>query len=311
MPRRALSALAACALFWSGGAQAAPDCHGKGVWLQVLGSGGPELGDRRASSGYLVWRDGHARILVDLGPGSLLNFERGGARVEDLDMVLLTHLHVDHSGDLPGLVKAAFFTGRARDLPVYGPTGNALMPDTSAFVASLFADPQGAWRYLSGYLSGDEAFRVLPRNVPVEGRAVVPVAEGADYRVSAIPVHHGPVPALAWRVDIGGRAIAFSGDMNGDFHTLPALAAGADLLVAHNAVPEGATGAARALHMPPSVIGALAAESGAQRMLLSHRMLRTLGREAETRREVRKRYAGPVSFAEDGACIRVGTAGRD
>ncbi len=300
--RRARLALMLCALCLAGHAQAAADCHGRGVWLQVLGSGGPELGDKRASSGYLIWRDGKARILVDLGPGSLLNFERGGARVEDLDMVLLTHLHVDHSGDLPALVKAAFFTDRTRDLPVHGPTGNDLMPDTVAFVAALFAQPGGAFRYLSGYLTGDEAFRVLAGNVSTQGRAVLPVAEGADYKISAVPVHHGPVPALAWRVDIGGRAIAFSGDMNGDFHTLPALAAGADLLVAHNAVPEGATGAARDLHMPPSVIGASAAEAGVKRLLLSHRMLRTLGREAETRREIRRRYARPVAFAEDGDC---------
>lgn len=144
---RALLALAICGLFLAGRVQAAPDCRGKGVWLQVLGSGGPELGDKRASSGYLIWRDGHARVLVDLGPGSLLNFERSGARVEDLDLVLLSHLHVDHSGDLPALVKAAYFTDRDRDLPVYGPTGNTLMPDTVAFVAALFAEPGGAFRF--------------------------------------------------------------------------------------------------------------------------------------------------------------------
>lgn len=150
-----------------------------------------------------------------------------------------------------------------------------------------------------------------PHNVLAQGGAVLPVAQGADYLVSAVAVHHGPVPALAWRVDIGGRAIAFSGDMNNDFHTLPALAAGADLLVAHNAVPEGASGAARDLHMPPSVIGALAAESRVKRLVLSHRMLRTLGREAETRREIRKRYAGPMAFANDGDCFPVTMAGAD
>ena len=31
-------------------------CDHKGVTLQVLGSGGPELQDKRASSSYLVWR---------------------------------------------------------------------------------------------------------------------------------------------------------------------------------------------------------------------------------------------------------------
>lgn len=33
--------------------------------LQVLGSGGPELTDKRASSAYLVWIDNKAKILID------------------------------------------------------------------------------------------------------------------------------------------------------------------------------------------------------------------------------------------------------
>jgi ribonuclease BN (tRNA processing enzyme) len=137
------------------------------------------------------------------------------------------------------------------------------------------------------------------------GTAVLPVVEGQGFRITAVPVHHGPVPALAWRVDIAGRALAFSGDMNGDYHTLPGLAAGADLLVAHHAVPQDAEGVARNLHMPPSVIGEIAAEAKVKRLVLSHRMNRTLGREEESRREIRKRYAGPVAFAEDGQCFEV------
>ena len=134
---------------------AAQSCRGPGVWLQVLGSGGPEITDQRASSAYLVWQDGKARILVDMGPGSMLRYEQSGARVEDLDVILLTHLHVDHSADLPALIKAAFFTERKRDLPLYGPTGNARMPDTVAFVRALFAAPAGAYRYLSSVQSSN------------------------------------------------------------------------------------------------------------------------------------------------------------
>jgi len=42
----------------------AQTCGGEGVAVQVLGSGGPELQDKRASSSYLVWQDGQARVLV-------------------------------------------------------------------------------------------------------------------------------------------------------------------------------------------------------------------------------------------------------
>ena len=50
--------------------QAKPGCGAHGVWLQVLGSGGPELDDGRASSGYVIWRDGKARIIVDMSNDS-------------------------------------------------------------------------------------------------------------------------------------------------------------------------------------------------------------------------------------------------
>lgn len=115
-------------------------CGNKGIWIQVLGSGGPKANDGRASSGYLVWSDGRARILVDMGPGSMLRYEESGAKIEELNVVLLTHLHVDHSADLPALIKASYFTDRTKDLPVYGPTGNSVMPDTTSFVQALFND---------------------------------------------------------------------------------------------------------------------------------------------------------------------------
>lgn len=89
--------------------QAKSSCGKEGVWLQVLGSGGPELNDGRASSGYIIWHKGKARILIDMGTGSLFNFEQSGAYLNDLDVILISHFHVDHSNDLPGLIKASFF----------------------------------------------------------------------------------------------------------------------------------------------------------------------------------------------------------
>lgn len=79
---------------------ASAGCGENGVWLQVLGLVGPEVGDKRASSSYVIWHDGKAKILVDIGSGIMLDFEKSGADANDLDVVLLTHLHVDHSGDM-------------------------------------------------------------------------------------------------------------------------------------------------------------------------------------------------------------------
>ena len=78
-----------------------------------------------------------------------------------------------------------------------------------------------------------------------------------------------------------------------------------DLFIAHNAVPEGATGVERQLHMPPSVIGQIAQQAHVKRLVLSHRMLRTLSKEAQSLSEIRKNFSGPVAFANDLDCFPV------
>jgi ribonuclease BN (tRNA processing enzyme) len=283
--------------------QAKTVCGDDGVWLQVLGSGGPELDDGRASSGYVIWHNGKARVLVDMGGGSLFRFEQSGASLNDLDVILLSHMHVDHSSDLPVLVKASYFSGRRRDLPIYGPTGNRLMPSMTEFVKNMFG-PAGAFRYLSDYIDGSADYRLAPHDVEAGGRREQVVRADSRYRLTAVPVHHGPVPALAWRVEIAGRSLVFSGDMNNQYQTLATLAKGADLLVAHHAIPEQASGVARKLHMPPSVIGQLAGRAHVRQLVLSHRMNRTLGREQAATAQIRRGYRGPLQFADDLQCFR-------
>ena len=46
-----------------------PTCGTNDVAVQVLGSGGPEM-KGRASSSYLIWQQGKARVLIDAGGGS-------------------------------------------------------------------------------------------------------------------------------------------------------------------------------------------------------------------------------------------------
>jgi ribonuclease BN (tRNA processing enzyme) len=106
-------------------------------------------------------------------------------------------------------------------------------------------------------------------------------------------------------VEISGSAIVFSGDTNGEGEGLTQLAANADLFIAHNAVPEGATGFERNLHMPPSVIGQIAGNAKVKHLIISHRMLRTLGKEDQTQFEIRKRFSGPMDFANDLDCFPV------
>ena len=280
-------------------------CGARGIAVQVLGSGGPEMQDKRASSSYLVWEDGAARLLVDAGGGAALRFGESGAQMSQLDAILFSHFHVDHSGDFAALVKSSWFEDRTRPLPVYGPRGNDFMPSTMEFVRDLFGADRGAYRYLSDLYEPRErgGYKLQPHDVAGDAPRTAAFRSGGMACFGARVVHGG-VPALAWRIEIGKAIVVFSGDTSGE-GGLSGLAADADLLVAHNAVPEGATGVERNLHMPPSVIGRIAADARVKRLVLSHRMLRTLGKEEQTRTEVRKRYTGPLEFANDLDCLAV------
>ena len=283
----------------------AQSCGATGVAVQVLGSGGPESQDKRASTSYLVWLNGKALVILDAGGGSVLRFGESGAQMSQADVFLFSHFHVDHSSDFPAFIFSSWFEDRKRPLPVYGPPGNDFMPSTTEFVLDLFSDPHGVYRYLSELVEpGQGSYQLQPHDVMANSTPAL-VLRNDDLALYAVRVIHGAVPALAWRVEIGGKRIVFSGDTNGEGNGLTLLATNADLFVAHNAVPEGATGVERRLHMPPSVIGVIAANAHVKELVLSHRMLRTLGNEKETEAEIRRHYPGPIIFANDLDCFPV------
>lgn len=284
----------------------ATTCEQSGTWLQVLGSGGPELSDQRASTSYLIWHNGKARVMVDAGGGSMLNFEKTGADFNDIGVIVFSHLHLDHAADFPAYIKSSFFTNRKTDLIILGPDGNHLLPAIDTFVTRLIGT-DGAWPYLSNHLNpASDSYQIKPLPLATDIDNVTQLYNVDGLSITGIPVHHGPLPAVGWRIDIDETSVVFSGDMSNERQNLHKLAVDADLLVAHNVIPEEASGLARRLHMPPSEIGRIANQAAVAQVVLSHRMQRTLGREKATLENIKKSYKGPVKFADDMDCFAVG-----
>jgi ribonuclease BN (tRNA processing enzyme) len=272
--------------------------------VQVLGSGGPIPDDARASSGYVVWSGGRARVLVDAGGGVFQRFGQAGADLGDLELVALTHLHADHCADLPALLKGAYFVDRRRDLVLTGPTGRGPFPALGRFVALLFEADQGAFSYLSWLLDPRVgAFTLDVRELDADARASVDVPLGGGLQVAATGVAHGPVPALAYRIELEGRSVVFSGDQNGANPHFAAFARGADVLVMHHAIAEFTGGAAARLHARPSEIGRIARAAEVEHLVLSHHMRRSLVVLDEGLAEIRAHYRGRITVAEDMTCV--------
>ena len=279
-------------------------CGDEGVWIQILGAGGPEINDGQGGPSYLIWLDGKARVLVDTGPGSSVAFDQAQANFEDLEVIAYTHLHVDHSADLPGFIKGSYFLERSEPLIILGPDSNtAMYPDTVTFVNRLFG-PEGAYAYLQDFLTHKSSggYRLRPRNVKSTGNKRWAQFESAHTKLIATPVNHAIVPALAWRIEIGGKIIVVTGDFNNQKNVMPKFAENADALVATHAISEIARGNQRELHALPSQLGSIAHQAKARMLILGHRMNRTRGRESQTRGHIEKNYDGHVLFANDLEC---------
>jgi ribonuclease BN (tRNA processing enzyme) len=275
--------------------------------LMVLGSGGPGATGRAASC-YLVLVDGSARILVDAGPGSFARLGEAHLSLSETDIVLLTHLHIDHTGELPGLFKARVVSGGGPTVfNVWGPTGaaarrdGAYFPSTSRFLDLLFGKT-GAFAYLS-----DFAAPMTIRGHDIEATVHADLAPHVIFNerglvITAIAGHHGDAPAVIYRIDYAGKSITFSGDI--DAQGLPGLrtiAKGSDLLVFNSVVldPPDSRAILYTLHTPPGAIGELARDAGVHGLLLSHISPAVEQSHDAVLESIQRTYRGAVTFATD------------
>ncbi|MGE0555998.1 MAG: MBL fold metallo-hydrolase [Gemmatimonadales bacterium] len=310
-----LPAMLGILLVWPGApARAQAACRDHPLAVQVLGSGGPFAGGDRASSGYLVWRDGRAAVMVDAGGGTFLRFGEAGATLDELSLLAVSHLHPDHVADLPALLWLSEMA-RRRPLPIAGPFGGGGFPPFDRFLARLF-DSTGAFPVLSGALGGGG--QGVPLDVTVvdeAGATPRQIYAEPGLTVTALPVPHGAVPTIGYRVEARRKAIVFGSDQNGTDPAFAAFARGADLLVMHLAIAESAPPPIARLHARPSIVGDVARAAGAGRLLLSHLMEAPASVEArawfslaaldQAVALVRERYPGPIELAMDLGCFPI------
>ena len=67
--------------------------------IKILGSGTLNPSMERGSPSYLV-TVGRLNILVDIGPAVVRRLSEYGISANDIDVIVTTHFHIDHTADL-------------------------------------------------------------------------------------------------------------------------------------------------------------------------------------------------------------------
>lgn len=186
-----------------------------GVEVTFLGCGDAFGSGGRFQTCFMI-RAGQTRFLVDCGASSLIAMRRLGVQPNDIDMILVSHLHGDHFGGIPFFIlDAQLISKRSRPLRIAGPPGLAKRIREAMEV--LFP---GSSQVRHAFAIDFEA--LAPGESPSLGTVTV-----TPYEVS----HPSGAPAFALRIECGGRTVAYTGDTEWCEALIPA-AREADLLIA-------------------------------------------------------------------------------
>jgi ribonuclease BN (tRNA processing enzyme) len=163
--------------------------------LKFLGTAGARfvVSTQLRHSGGLVWTVGGVRIWVDPGPGALVRALASRPKVDPArtDVLVVTHRHLDHSGDATAVVEAMTKGG-------FGPRGTLLGPRDA-----LEAEPV-VFRYAQAFVARRAFLEAGGRHVLAPGVALeTPLAhdhgvETYGYRLNAPGLVAGHVVDTFW-----------------------------------------------------------------------------------------------------------------
>jgi ribonuclease BN (tRNA processing enzyme) len=202
--------------------------------ITILGSGTARPTARRASAGTLVEWSGGA-LLLDVSAGTYMRALKAGLEPARLLAVVLSHLHADHTADLPGLLWAWRQEKLDRPLVIVGPKG------TAAFLRrarALYQDETPA--QVVGF--------------PWHGHGVA---------IEAFPARHSE-ESVSLRISADGKTLGYSGDTS-DCEGVRAAVAGTDLALLECTAREPKEG-----HLSPGDCEAIVAAARPKRGLLTH-----------------------------------------
>jgi ribonuclease BN (tRNA processing enzyme) len=184
--------------------------------IKFLGSGDAFGSGGRFNTCFLV-KSQVSTFLIDCGSSSMIAMRHFGVDPNQIDTIVISHLHGDHFGGLPYFIlDAQLVSRRTRPLVMAGPPG---------FKARLMDMMEACF---PGSSKIDRKFSVEIIELQVPG----PTSLGELAILTARVVHpSGDTPSLALRIEVEDKIIAYTGDTEW-VEELVGIGRSADLLIA-------------------------------------------------------------------------------
>jgi ribonuclease BN (tRNA processing enzyme) len=258
----------------------------KGTLLAtVLGSSCAVPRPGRACSSYLLEGAGH-HVVLDFGTGALAN-ALAYLRAEEIDAIVISHMHADHFMDLIPLRYALKYGARtnARRIAIYLPPGG-----------------EKVLRAISSALSREPGGDFLSEVFDIRTYDPASVLELGPAQMLFAPTRHY-IPTFACRYELGGASVVYSAD-TAPTEPLVALARNAGLFLCEatlrtdRAEADGERG-----HLTAREAALMAREAGVHRLAITHYPHELTA--ADLAGAVREVYSGELSIADDHDAYRI------
>lgn len=249
--------------------------------VTIIGSGTGVPCLHRASPGIMI-EARSSKVVFDTGSGTLRRLLKTGTTLNDIDLIVYSHFHIDHTADMiPFIFACKYSPGkfRTKDIKIIGPPG----------LKQLYRNltiAYGKW--------------AVPEHFKIEWiEAGEDIINFNDLVIKTAPVEHTESSIAIRLEDSRSKSIVYSGDT--DYCPgLVKLARKADLLILECSFPDSmkCTG-----HLTPTLAGRIARETQCQKLVLTHFYPPCDDHDLLT--PLKKEFSGDVVLAEDLMKIRV------
>jgi ribonuclease BN (tRNA processing enzyme) len=172
----------------------------------------------QAGTAIMVELGNGKRFFFDLGPGCFRNIVALQVPMQMINDIFITHLHVDHYGELPYIYAFSPWSGRWKPLRVTGPSGRTPKDGTKAMIEGMKAmthwhtDSFNLFPIADGYEVDVNEFDFKDDN-------------GICYDKDGVVIRHwrrvhGKDGASAYRLDWNGLSFVWTGDGRPDSNTV-------------------------------------------------------------------------------------------